>query len=47
MGALTPGRLALRLPMEHEHPLWYHPGLPAFCHRNFRSFRLQPPTAVL
>ena len=46
MGALTPGRPALRLTREHEHRLWRHPGLPAFCHRVFRSFRLQPPTVV-
>ena len=46
MGALTPGRPALRLTREHEHRLWRHPGLPTFCHRVVRSFRLQPPTAV-
>jgi len=46
MGALTPGRLAPRLPREPEHPLWHRPGLPAFCHRIVRSFRLQPPAAV-
>src|SRR6266478_2457053 len=46
MGALTPGRPALRFPKEHEHRLWRHPGIPAFCHRIFRSFRLQPPTVV-
>jgi hypothetical protein len=45
MGALTPGRPALRL-FEHEHRLCYRPGLPAFCHRTFGSFRLQPSTVV-
>ena len=30
MGALTPGRPALRLTREHEHRLWCHPGIPAF-----------------
>jgi len=45
-GALTPGRLALRL-YEPELRLGYRPGLPACCHRDFRSFRLQPPTVVL
>ena len=42
MGALTPGRLALRL-IEREHRLDCRPGLPVFRHRTFRSFRLQPP----
>ena len=46
MGALTPGRPALRLPREHEHRLWRRPGLHASCHRTFRSFRLQPPAVV-
>ena len=47
MGALTPGRLALRvLIRDNERRLWRHPGLPAFCHRAFRSFRLQPPTVA-
>jgi hypothetical protein len=46
MGALTPGRPALRFPKAHEHRLGRRPGLPAFCHRIFRSFRLQPPTVV-
>ena len=46
MGALTPGRPALRFPKAHEHRLWRRPGIPAFCHRIFRSFRLQPPTVV-
>ena len=31
---------------EHEHRLCCRPGLPAFCHRTFRSFRLQPPAVV-
>ncbi len=43
---MTPGRPALRPTREHEHRLWRHPGIPAFCHRVVRSFRLQPPTAV-
>jgi hypothetical protein len=44
LGALTPGRPALRLLIrDNEHRLWRRPGLPAFCHRIFRSFRLQPP----
>jgi len=46
MGALTPGRPALRLPREHEHRLWRRPGLHASCHRTFRSFRLQPPAVA-
>ena len=46
MGAVTPGRLALRLPVEREHPLWRRPGLPALGHRTVRSFRLQPPPVV-
>jgi hypothetical protein len=46
MGALTPGRPALRFPKAHEHRLWRRPGIPAFCHRIFRSFCLQPPTVV-
>ena len=46
MSALTPGRLALRLPREREHPLWRRPGLPALTHRTVRSFRLQPPPVV-
>ena len=46
MGAVTPGRLALRLPREREHPLWRRPGLPALSHRTVRSFRLQPPPVV-
>jgi hypothetical protein len=41
MGALTPGRPALRL--THEHRLDRRPGLPVLCHQTFRSFRLQPP----
>ena len=44
MGALTPGRPALRLTREHR--LDRRPGLPASCHRAFRSFRLQPPAVV-
>jgi hypothetical protein len=44
MGALTPGRPALRL--THEHRLDRRPGLPVFRHRIFRSFRLQPPVVV-
>ncbi len=44
MGALTPGRPALRL--THEHRLDRRPGLPVLCHQTFRSFRLQPPTVV-
>ena len=31
MGALTPGRPALRFPKAHEHRLWRRPGIPAFC----------------
>src|SRR5262249_32033751 len=47
MGALTPGRPALRvLIRDNELRLWRRPGLPAFCHRIFRSFRLQPPTVA-
>ena len=46
MGALTPGRPALRFPKAHEHRLCRRPGIPASCHRIFRSFRLQPPTVV-
>jgi len=46
MGAVTPGRLALRLPVEREHRLWRRPGLPALGHRTVRSFRLQPPPVV-
>jgi hypothetical protein len=47
MGALTPGRPALRFPLRaREHRLWRRPGLPAFWHRVFRSFRLQPPLVV-
>ncbi len=46
MGALTPGRPALRLTREHEHRLSRHPGIPVFCHRVFGPFRLQPPTVV-
>jgi len=47
MGALTPGRPALWILIrDSEHRLWRRPGLPAFCHRIFRSFRLQPPPAV-
>ena len=46
MGALTPGRLALRPPVGYELQLGCRPGLPAFCHRIFRSFRLQPPTVA-
>ena len=44
MGALTPGRPALRL--THEHRLDRRPGLPVLCHQTFRSFRLQPPTVA-
>ena len=44
MGALTPGRPALRL--THEHRLDRRPGLPVLCHQTFRSFRLQSPTVV-
>lgn len=44
MGALTPGRTALRL--THELRLENRPGLPVLCHRTFRTFRLQSPTAV-
>jgi hypothetical protein len=44
MDALTPGRPALRILIrDSEHRLDCRPGLPAFCHRAFRSFRLQPP----
>jgi hypothetical protein len=47
MGALTPGRPALRILFrDNEHRLWRCPGLPVFCHRTFRSFRLQPPSVV-
>ena len=47
MGALTPGRPALRILIrDNEHRLWRRPGLPAFCPRIFRSFRLQPPTVA-
>ena len=47
MGALTPGRPALRVLLrDNELRLWRRPGLPAFCHRTVRSFRLQPPTVA-
>ena len=47
MGALTPGRPALRILIrDNEHRLCFRPGLPASCHRTFRSFRLQPPAAA-
>jgi hypothetical protein len=44
LGALTPGRSALRL--SHEHRLDRRPGLPVLCQRTFRSFRLQSPPVV-
>src|SRR5258705_13491332 len=47
MGALTPGRPALRILIrDNEHRLWRRPGLPASRHRTVRSFRLQPPTVA-
>jgi hypothetical protein len=47
MGALTPGRSVLRvLIRDIELRLCHRPGIPAFCHRIFRSFRLQPPSVV-
>jgi hypothetical protein len=45
MGALTPGRAALRLEGVVA-GFELRPGLPVFCHRTVRSFRLQPPTVV-
>ena len=46
LGALTPGRPALRSPRAQEHRLEKRPGLPASCHRIVRSFRLQPLAVV-
>src|ERR1700722_9291112 len=47
MGALTPGRSALRILIrDNERRLWRRPGLPVSCHRTVRSFRLQPPVVV-
>ena len=47
MGALTPGRPALRILIRDiEGRLVRRPGLPVSCHRTFRSFRLQTPTVV-
>jgi hypothetical protein len=47
MGALTPGRPALRILIrDNEHRLECRPGLPASRHRTFRPFRLQAPAAV-
>jgi hypothetical protein len=47
MGALTPGRPALRILIrDNELRLVCRPGLPVFRHRTFRSFRLQPPPVV-
>jgi len=45
MGALTPGRAALRLEGV-DAGFELRPGIPAFCHRIFRSFRLQPPSVA-
>ena len=47
MGALTPGRPALRILIRgNELRLVCRPGLPVFRHRTFRLFRLQPPPVV-
>ena len=51
MGALTPSRPALRLPLarrlwQHEHRPDCRAGLPASRHQTFRPFRLQPPPAA-
>ena len=45
MGALTPGRAAVQLEGV-DAGFELRPGLPAFCHQIFRSFRLQPPSVV-
>jgi hypothetical protein len=45
MGALTPGRAALRLESV-DAGFELRPGLPVSCHRIFRSFRHQPPVVV-
>ena len=45
MGALTPGRAALRLGCLVT-GFELRPGIPAFCHRIFRSFCLQPPSVA-
>ena len=43
MGALTPARRRFASLSGTRTSAWNRAGLPAFCHRTFRSFRLQPP----
>ncbi len=47
MGALTPGRSALRILIrDNELRPYLRPGLPVLRHQTFRPFRLQPPVVA-